>query len=439
MRTSSRPRKQEAESDSQSRPARLSSELQALWHIAREIRRYDKDRLGYIERRRTAEGKNFAVDDENVIITDGRTARDILSGTDTTNVPSTEIFLRKDPIAHSAKINANWITARNVTQQFLRRKHARGHTQRVHESFDAHLRSLQGSTIDVVEAMQLGSGAIMSDLFLGADAAGIPALIQELSRVNFAVMQSSRAVPMWLPIPRVRRHRRVTAHAHRVLADITRRRIDGDAQSDDILQALLEDGRLADREVTLAVMISLLASFGVPGVAAAWSILALKQDPELEQAARAAAREVTDAAAIAEEAPLLVAIAHESLRLYPSFWRIGRIATEAFEVDGVRIARGTRLSIIVYSIHRDGAEWDAAEEFEPRRWLEPDRYRKGVFIPFGAGPRMCIGSHVGMTELVTMLWTYLRGYDLVDIDVDPTPTIRVALEPRRFTGRFVPS
>lgn len=205
-----------------------------------------------------------------------------------------------------------------------------------------------------------------------------------------------------------------------------------------MLQALLADETLTSRQVEGALHALLTASYGLPGAAAAWSILALLRRPELAAAARKAAKAVENVENVLDEAPLLLAIVKEVLRCSPPIWKPVRIASEPIEIADLRIPAGSTVHVAaIYLIHRDADEWDAADEFEPQRWLEPNRYRKGAYLPFGYGPRMGIGSHLATFNVVTMLHLLLTEYELVDTRIDDRPTIQTMLVPRHFSARIV--
>ncbi len=112
----------------------------------------------------------------------------------------------------------------------------------------------------------------------------------------------------------------------------------------------------------------------------------------------------------------------ETLRLYPPAYLIVRAAQAPDEIAGHRIEAGTVVSISPWVLHRHRAHWRQPERFDPQRFLPgatpPDRM---VYMPFGAGPRICVGAQFALTEGVLVLASLLRRYRLSLIG---TPTLR---------------
>lgn len=102
----------------------------------------------------------------------------------------------------------------------------------------------------------------------------------------------------------------------------------------------------------------------------------------------------------------------EALRLYPGALQLYRICVRPTEVAGVAMTPGDRIVIPVYALHRHSRYWRDPHVFDPDRFgpgePAPDRH---VYMPFGAGPRICLGAAFAMTELVVVLATLMRGAD----------------------------
>lgn len=417
----------------------LLSELQQTVDTIRAVREYDRDRLGYIGRQRALKGKNFFIGDGNFIVTEGKLAKKLLADTNQTNHIDDGMYLRANPIEMAKSATEEWAPARSAAYKQMRRKQVDDHASRIHESFSGYLNRIQGRPLDVVRTLKLASGHAMSELILGAEnSRGIPELVEAAVDANLPIMNSSRLAPKWFPTPKMRAHVRNTSRLRSVLSAAIEKRslsaADSRTEDSSVLGVLSRDARLTREQLRSAVQVSLLASFGVPGAATAWSLLAIKSSPQLEALAREEARSLCKPDNLAKRAPIIAAIVNEALRLYPPAWMISRLVSERCTIDGMTLAPGTTANIVIYSIHRDEEEWDRANSFVPDRWLELERWRKGTYIPFGGGPRVCIGSHLGIIEIATMLWTFLRGYDLESTKMQPEPTVRALLTPRKFTG-----
>ena len=116
--------------------------------------------------------------------------------------------------------------------------------------------------------------------------------------------------------------------------------------------------------------------------------------------------------------PYTVAVLNEALRLCPPGPANPRTAMQDIDVDGYRVPAGSLIVYGVYAVQRDPALWDRADEFDPDRFLGPaakvrDRWQ---FVPFGGGPRSCIGDHFAMLEATLALATVLRRVEIESLD-----------------------
>lgn len=118
----------------------------------------------------------------------------------------------------------------------------------------------------------------------------------------------------------------------------------------------------------------------------------------------------------------------EVLRLYPPAWMLERDCFENVNVRGVNIPKGESIAIFVYSLHRNEKFWDDAKSFKPSRW-ESSNFTKGSYLPFGLGPRMCIGAEFAILELKVLLLLLIRKIDFKLLN-NPVPFPRVTLKPK---------
>jgi len=121
-------------------------------------------------------------------------------------------------------------------------------------------------------------------------------------------------------------------------------------------------------------------------------------------------------------------VVEESLRLYPTAHIVGREALEEDHVGRYTIPKGGLLLLLIYRLHRDPKYWDHPEDFLPERFeSELEKARpKNVFLPFGAGPRMCIGNNFAMMEIIMVLAKMVYHFDFSlspDQKIEPEPLI----------------
>lgn len=160
----------------------------------------------------------------------------------------------------------------------------------------------------------------------------------------------------------------------------------------------------------------IVAGHETSAVALAWSIyLATAHAPTLGRLRAEAAAVAGDEEIGAEHVDRLTftrQVIQEALRLYPPAHTMTRVCARTTHVAGETIKAGARVLIPVYALHRHRLWWRDPEVFDPDRFAAdaapPDRH---VYMPFGAGPRVCLGAAFAMTELVTILATLIRGAD----------------------------
>jgi cytochrome P450 len=107
-------------------------------------------------------------------------------------------------------------------------------------------------------------------------------------------------------------------------------------------------------------------------------------------------------------------VVEEAIRLYPPVWMLTRRAIEVDRVGGYHVPAGADVLICPYTLHRHRQFWPDPERFEPDRF-RPDRTSdrpRYAYIPFGAGPRVCVGSNLGLLEAVLVLAMIAREFRL---------------------------
>jgi cytochrome P450 len=120
----------------------------------------------------------------------------------------------------------------------------------------------------------------------------------------------------------------------------------------------------------------------------------------------------------------------EAMRLYPPVSSIVRIAAKDTELGGAPIRAGTIIVVAIYAIHRHRSLWNDPDRFDPERFLPENESRQAryQFMPFGAGPRVCLGASFAMVEAIAMFASFIRAarFDIPNGYV-PVPLSRVTL------------
>jgi cytochrome P450/predicted ester cyclase len=214
-----------------------------------------------------------------------------------------------------------------------------------------------------------------------------------------------------------------------------------DTGEDDLVALLLraqrqrgdDEGRIVDQAVTM-----LLAGHETTAKTLTWVFALLDQHADVsarllvEHERCLAGRSPT-----IDDLPALAwtrAVIHETLRLYPPVWSLTRTALAQDEILGYDVPAGALVSLSPYLLHRHHAFWDRADTFSPERFLGDEAElaaRACRYLPFGYGPRQCIGKHFALLELALVLATiHPRLRFMRPSGPPPEPEALVTLRPR---------
>lgn len=158
----------------------------------------------------------------------------------------------------------------------------------------------------------------------------------------------------------------------------------------------------------------IVAGHETSATALAWCLYLLSQDDRVATRVREDVEQVTSGGPVeADHVERLVyvrQVVSEAMRLYPPAHTITRVCTRTTEVAGTTIRRGTRVIVPIYALHRHRLWWRDPDLFDPDRFA-PDAppIDRHVYMPFGAGPRICLGAAFATTELVVVLATLVRS------------------------------
>jgi cytochrome P450 len=120
------------------------------------------------------------------------------------------------------------------------------------------------------------------------------------------------------------------------------------------------------------------------------------------------------------------AVIKESMRLYPPAWALGRQAVEDSEIAGYSVPKGRQIYFFPWLVHRKSQNFEEPESFKPERWAGEGikQLPKYAYMPFGGGPRVCIGNSFAMMEAVLVLATVAQKFHLALAEgqvVEPWP------------------
>lgn len=197
----------------------------------------------------------------------------------------------------------------------------------------------------------------------------------------------------------------------------------GDTSDSDLLAFLLkgieaDDPVARDRLVRDETVSLLLGGHESTAQALTWLLYLLDVHPEARARVLAEVDQFgDDPPGIADRGrfPFLSAAVQETLRLYPPFWSFPRHAAADDELGGYHVPAGATVMVCPYLTHRHPSLWDAPERFQPERFLggtTQGARPRASYLPFGFGPRTCIGNHMATAEIVLASAALLRRFEI---------------------------
>jgi cytochrome P450 len=356
-----------------------------------------------------------------------------------------------------------WTRQRNLIQPSFHREKIDGLAERMVEQTARHLRvwaarAETGEPFNLTDDSSFLTLEIALRTFfgstLGADGPEFAESMKAIHEISAKRVWNITGISERLPTRENRRFNHAVGFLRGVVERIIAERHSGLEASDDLLGILMSardadtNEAMNDRQLRDEVMTLMLAGHDTTATMVAWAILILSQHPEHLERLRAEADEALvgrlPTSADLKSLDYTKRVIHEIARLRPSFWWFARVAIDDDSIGGQQIKAGTTVFISQYLIHTHPSLWDEPEKFDPDRFL-PERVVKRsrfAYFPFGAGPRVCIGSNFAMMEMQFTLAMIFRMFDVEItsnknpdfgnlITLRPTEDIWARVKPRR--------
>jgi len=303
-----------------------------------------------------------------------------------------------------------------------------------------------GDTVDIAPAMMRVSLAIAAKTLLDAEVddeapaigEAITTLLRLSPRFNFPFAPLLRR----LPLPSHRHLRRAQDYLDTLIYRLIDERRATGGETGDVLSMLVhaqaDDGSaMSTRQIHDEALTLLLAGHETTALALSWTCYLLAHHPDVEATMQAELQTVLGGRLpTAEDLPQLQytrMIIAEALRLYPPAWLMTRRALDDVRLGAYRFPRGTFFLISPYITHRDPRYFPDPEAFVPTRWAAPPdtasaRY---AYIPFGGGPRQCLGEGFAWMETLLVLTTVAQTWRMQLVPGPPVvPMALVTLRPK---------
>lgn len=351
-----------------------------------------------------------------------------------------------------------WKRQRKLMQPAFHHKRIEGYAQHMVEATAETLSHWHdGALLDIDhEMMALTLRVVVRSLF-ETDAGEDTQKISEAMDTIQAFTGTPRLLPTWIPTPLEMRTRRAVKLLDEVIYRlIQKRRADTRAHTDllsMLIEAQDENGeRMSDKQIRDELVTLYLAGHETTANTLNWTFYLLSQNPHIEARLHEELDRVLGGRAPVladlKSLPYTEQVIKESMRLFPPAFVVSREAIEDVTLGEHTIPKGAVVVLWTYFTHRDPRWWgEDAGQFKPERFA-PESEKAQVrysYLPFGAGPRICIGNMFALTEAQLMLASIAQQYRLRlkpghEVKPDPKLTLRpkgglpMALEKRTIQG-----
>ncbi|MER6949862.1 cytochrome P450 [Nonomuraea sp. NPDC000554] len=297
-----------------------------------------------------------------------------------------------------------------------------------------------GRSVDVLSEITSLTLGVLGSILLDADLGAFESVGHSFEAVQDQAMfemETLGLVPQWLPLKRQRVFRRARADLERIVdVLVVQRKAYPSESGDDVLTRLIAstaketDKAVADRRMRDELVTLLLAGHETTASTVGWTLNLVSRHPQVRDRLHEEAVAVYgDRRPTYEDLPRLRytnMVLQETMRLFPPVWILTRRAVRDDVVGGYHVPAGAEVLICPYTLHRHPRYWADPERFDPERFNPdvPSSRPRYAHIPFGAGPRFCVGNHLGMMEATFIVSTLLR-----DLRLERLPGSRVKPEP----------
>ena len=347
---------------------------------------------------------------------------------------------------------ASWLVQRRMMQPMFHRREIAAMGGKIQAAGQRLLANWQtapraGEPINVAqEMMQVTLDIITSTMFSAnvlAQASEVGPAVSTAAHFTFGRETNPFSLPLSWPTPANRRFAQAREYLDGLIYRLIEERRTSGQQFGDLLDMLLaaqdeETGRgMSDQQLRDEVITIFAAGHETTSNALSWTWHLLAQHPhvrqrlqkELDDVLGGRTPGVEDLAAL----PYTQAVLEESLRICPPVPAVPRQAAHDTALAGFPIPAGSRIIISIYNIHRHPACWPDPDTFNPERFLpgHAERPHRLAFMPFGAGPRLCIGNHLAMIEGTLLLAMIAQKYELEPVPGHPVvPEVAITLRPK---------
>ncbi|RBQ20773.1 hypothetical protein DP939_06760 [Spongiactinospora rosea] len=384
--------------------------------FGRHLDDYESHPAEFLKDCRRKYGDVFRFDTDVVVISDPAEITKVLVHTNRDCVPNA------NPL-HGGRFptpeqTAQWMRTRQAALPVLRSAALPGLLPLVSAALAGELRALEGGWFDPAERAWRVCVNTMLPLYFPDPPPGLADALLTAFTEGRKAGEAAIRIPSWWPSRLRRRVQRADQSIRDTIAPLlTEERPASQGEPVTLLDHLLTRDEPVPADVAQAALgITVLGAIGTMGGAWSWLLYHLAARPDLFDRIRAevAAAPAEEVAARPDRAlPFTQAFVNEVLRFHPPAWLLGRDAVTDVTLGRWTVPRGTAIMFSPYLLHHDERHWKEPERFDPGRWLRGDPpHAPGAYQPFAAGPRGCLGTHLGTAILLLTAAHLATDHDL---------------------------
>jgi cytochrome P450 len=336
---------------------------------------------------------------------------------------------------------ARWQRQRKMTQPAFQSQQVAAFTRIMGEQTEALLRrwegfAVEGRVFDLVPELMALTLSIVSQALFTASLESDTVAIQDMLAVGreYSVNRAWSVIrlPLAIPTRRNRQYRKSIGQFHAIIDRLVAERRGAPLRTSDLLTILMEardeDGAtMSNRQLRDEIATLLTAGHETTTLVLAWTCFLISTRPEVMERIAAEASFLNGSAPAYEDLSKLKytrTVVEEVMRLYPPVWVLSRTANEPDSIGDYRIAPGSEILIFPYITHRHPKWWPEPESFRPERFAPENSASRPryAYLPFGAGPRTCVGLNFAVTEILVVLAMLFHRFR-VELAMDPA-TVR---------------
>jgi len=225
-----------------------------------------------------------------------------------------------------------------------------------------------------------------------------------------------------------RKYQNIRKEGDQVIMDYLKERRKNLGKGKDILEMIMTtpykgtDEYMSDETMRIELLQLMVAGNETSSTASSWMFYILSKHPECVLKIREEIENVFGDQALdyqkLHDLSYTISVLDEALRLYPPFWMIDREAQENDQFNGLKISKGTTIVAYIYGAHQNEDHWKEPQRFDPSRFDKENIKKNHPFahIPYGGGPRVCIGQNMAKMQILLIVSKIVRGYDFSMVD-----------------------